>query len=115
MKVAILILLGAAYIFNSIALAWAYPDASKTVEAYYSFVAARNVVYEWMFALFFMLSYLLSDKIMKAISCFFMVLAFSSVVDKCFFGITEYLKSDIILVIISSILSCYVYVRECKR
>lgn len=115
MKTAILILLGAAYILNSIVLQLVYLDVSKTVEGYYDYVAARNIVYEWMFALFFLLSYLLSEKLMKAISCFFMVLAASSVIDKCFFGITEYLKSDILLVIFSAIISFSVYVREYKR
>lgn len=115
MRVAILILLGSAYLLNSVVLNLVYPNVSENIDEYYSFVHARNVVYEWMFALFFLLSYLLSAKTLKSLSCFFMVLAFSSVIDKCFFGITEYLESDIILLIVSSIISITVYVRESKR
>ncbi len=66
-----------------------------------------------MFGLFFLLVYLLSEKIMKSVACFFFVLTFGSIIDKSL-GITWYLKSDVLLIIISFILSGIVYVRERK-
>ena len=113
MRLTILILLGLAYTLNSIVLGWVYPNVSTDYDQYVSFVATRNIVYEFMFGFFFLLAYLLSKNLMKAVACFFFVLTFGSVIDKCL-GITWYLKSDIILVIISAIISAIVYVRELK-
>jgi hypothetical protein len=50
---------------------------------------------------------------MKVFACFFLMLAFGSIVDKSL-GITYYLKSDILLIAISLIASVVVYVREYK-
>jgi|688.fasta_scaffold08777_2 hypothetical protein len=113
MKLTILILLGLAYILNSIVLGWVYPNASTDYEQYVSFVSTRNLVYEFMFGFFFLLTYLLSEKLMKVFACFFLMLAFGSIVDKSL-GITYYLKSDILLIAISLIASVVVYVREYK-
>ncbi|MCA6391554.1 MAG: hypothetical protein IM607_09235 [Cytophagales bacterium] len=113
MRLTILILLGLAYTLNSIVLGWVYPNVSTDYDQYVSFVATRNLVYELMFGLFFLLAYLLSEKFMKAVACFFFVLTFGSVIDKCL-GITWYLKSDVLLIIISFILSGIIYVRERK-
>jgi hypothetical protein len=115
MKLSILILLGLAYILNSIVLKWAYPNVSTDYDQYVAFVATRNIVYEAMFAVFFLLTFLLSERILRATACFFMVLSSASVVDKCLFGITQYLKSDILLVVISMAISILVYAREVKR
>jgi hypothetical protein len=112
-RLLILILLGVAYTLNSIVLGWVYPNASTDYDQYLEFVASRNVVYEFMFGLFFLLAYMLSEKMMKAVSCFFFVLTLGSIVDKCL-GITWYLKSDIILIIFSLVISGIVYVRQFK-
>ena len=113
MKLTILILLGAAFILNSIVLDKLYPTAATDYYKYIERDEVRHIVYEFMFGFFFLLAYLLSENLMKAVACFFFVLTFGSVIDKCL-GITWYLKSDIILVIISSIISSIVYVRERK-
>ena len=113
MRLTILILLGFAYILNSIVLGWVYPNASNNYDEFLEYIATRNIVYECMFFLFFLLVYLLSERFMKAISCFFFVLTFGSIIDKCL-GITTYLKSDFLLIVIASILSYLVYVRERK-
>jgi hypothetical protein len=115
MRIIILIGLGLAYAFNSVVLGMVYPNVSNDYDQYIAFIAARNIIYECMFAGFFLLSYLVSVKLMKAISCFFLVLSAGSVIDKGLFGITQYLKSDIILIIIALTLSFIVYVRENKR
>jgi hypothetical protein len=113
MKLTILILLGLAYILNSIVLGWVYPNASTDYEQYVSFVSTRNLVYEFMFGFFFLLSYLLSEGLMKTIACFFSLLTFGSIIDKCL-GITWYLESDGILIIISAITSGILHARKHK-
>jgi len=94
-------------------LGWVYPNVSTDYDQYVAFVSTRNILYEFMFGLFFLLVYLLSEKIMKSVACFFFVLTFGSIIDKSL-GITWYLKSDVLLIIISFILSGIVYVRERK-
>ena len=113
MRLTILILLGLAYTLNSIVLGWVYPNVSTDYDQYVAFVATRNIVYEFMFGFFFLLAYLLSENLMKAVACFFFVLTFGSIIDKSL-GITWYLKSDVLLIIISFILSGIIYVRERK-
>jgi len=113
MRLTILILLGLAYTLNSIVLGWVYPNVSTDYDQYVAFVSTRNILYEFMFGLFFLLVYLLSEKIMKSVACFFFVLTFGSIIDKSL-GITWYLRSDVLLIIISFILSGIVYVRERK-
>jgi len=104
MRLTILILLGLAYTLNSIVLGWVYPNVSTDYDQYVAFVSTRNILYEFMFG---------SEKIMKSVACFFFVLTFGSIIDKSL-GITWYLKSDVLLIIISFILSGIVYVRERK-
>jgi hypothetical protein len=113
MRLAILILLGLSYLLNSIVLGWVYPNVSTDYDQYIAFVASRNRVYELMFAAFFLLTFLLSEKIMRAVACFMFCLSFGSAVDKLM-GITWYLKSDVVLIFLSLFIAIYTYVRELK-
>ena len=113
MRLTILILLGLAYTLNSIVLGLVYPNVSTDYDQYIAFVASRNRVYELMFSAFFLLTFLLSEKIMRAIACFMFCLSFGSAVDKLM-GITWYLKSDVVLVFFSLMIAIYTYVRELK-
>lgn len=113
MKIAILILLGLSYILNSIVLGWVYPNVSTDLDEYIQFVATRNKVYELMFAGFFLLTFLISNKLLRAIACFFFCLSLGSFIDKMM-GVTWYLKSDLILIFLSLSITIYLYVREYK-
>lgn len=117
MRLILLIILGLAFILNSVVLTRIYPNVSTDLDEYYKFVAMRNNVYEVMFALFFWLTYLSSERgsVLRFIACALMILAAGSVIDKCFFGITTYLKSDILLIILSIVISLYVFLRERKQ
>lgn len=115
MKSILLIAVGLAYALNSIVLQQFYPYVSVDCGEYVEFVKARNVVYECMFSAFLLLTFLLSRKFLKAASCFLMVLTVGSVIDKGLFGITTYLKTDILLVALSLTVSIIVYVRELKQ
>ncbi len=117
MRMILLIGLGLAFLLNGVILTNIYPNVSTDWSEYIRFVAMRNNVYEVMFALLFWLTYLSSERrsVIRFIACALMILAAGSVIDKCFFGITTYLKSDIILIILSIVISTYVYVRERKQ
>ncbi len=113
MKLVILILLGAAFILNSIVLDIVYPTAATDYYKYIERDEVRHQVYELMFAAFFLLTFLLSEKIMRAIACFMFCLSFGSAIDKLI-GITWYLKSDVVLIFLSLFIAIYTYVRELK-
>ena len=114
MRLTLLFGLGLSFVLNSVVLRFFYPNVSTDYDEFIKFVAARNIVYEFMFATFFLLSYLLSEKLMKSVACFFMILSFGSAIDKVM-GITWYLPSDVLLVVVSFLASIYLYVRESKR
>lgn len=113
MKLALLICIGISFVLNSVVLGYVYPDVSTDYNQFIEYVRIRNIVYEIMFAAFFFLSYALSEGFFKSVACFFAILAFGSAIDKMM-GITWYLKSDIILLIISFTVSTFVYVRELR-
>jgi hypothetical protein len=113
LKLVILILLGAAFILNSIVLDIVYPTAATDYYKYIERDEVRHQVYELMFAAFFLLTFLLSEKIMRAIACFMFCLSFGSAIDKLI-GITWYLKSDVVLIFLSLFIAIYTYVRELK-
>jgi hypothetical protein len=115
MRLILVILLSAAFVLNLVILKWAYPTLETDAVVWEKFDNTRHLVYAFMFAGFFWLTFLLSGKatVIKAISCCFTFLAFGSAIDKCF-GIRTYLKSDILLIIISIAISVYVFIRERK-
>lgn len=114
MRLGVIILLGACYLLNSPILQMVYPKVSEDYYQYVEFVATRAKVYECMFFLFFWLVYSLAERMVKSLAAGMMVLTAGSVVDKLFFGFTDYLYSDYILVAVAIIISIRVYVREVR-
>lgn len=113
MKSSILFLLGVMYVLNSIVMTALFPEASNDCYVYIDMTKERNKVYEFMFTVFFLVSFIDTKKrLSKSVACFFMILTCGSFIDKAIFGISRYLASDIILVIIALLISIYVYVRE---
>lgn len=45
--------------------------------------------------------YLETEGILKAMSCFIMILVAASVIDKAFFKITTYIYSDLVLIVVA--------------
>jgi hypothetical protein len=114
LKLIILILLGAAFILNSIVLDSIYPTAATDYNKYIDRDEVRHLVYEFMFAAFFWLVYSLSKSYLKWFACIFAILVTGSVIDKCF-GITDYLISDLFLIIVSIAISLYGFFWEHKQ
>ncbi len=100
----------AIWFLNSHVLLYFFPYT--TADEYYRFIAARNVVYEAMFLSLIVAIYLQSSGIVKAMACFAMILVAASVIDKAFFKITDYLWSDLVLVLIALAASGMVYGRN---
>ncbi len=112
LKTILLLLLGVTYLSNYKVLTLIYPNVSTDYYEYIAFVKERNKVYEFMFTGFFLVSFLDSKRLPKAVSCFFLILTCGSFIDKTIFNITDFLISDILLLIIAFLISIYVYVRE---
>lgn len=111
--IAILALLGVVYLANYKVLLMIYPLAETDYYEFRKFYYERNKVYEFMFTGFFLVSFLDSkNRLSKSVACFFMTLTCGSFIDKTIFGISKYLWSDLILVLVAFIISIYVYVRE---
>lgn len=115
MRVVPVILFGLAYLLNSVILERIYPNVSKDYYEYFEFIATRNKVYEAMFSVLLFALYLNTKGLLKAIACGILILTTSSFIDKTVFNITQYLYSDIAIVVLSVILSIYVYVRQAER
>lgn len=112
----IMLLLVIIYIGNSPILQLVYPNVSSNYYSYVAFVKARYCAYEIMFFLFCMVIYFNTPhKLVKVITVFLWILVFGSVVDKCIFDISNYLITDIFLIIIALITSIYVYGRATKE
>ena len=111
----ILTLVVVAYFANSYVLYKVYPNVSTDYVEFTRFYYTRNVVYEFMFLSCFVVSFLGGDRLTKAISCFGMIVTAGSLIDKAVFKITNYLVSDVALVLLSVVVSIYIYARSDRR
>ncbi len=100
----------AVWFLNSHVLLYFFPY--KTHEEYYVFISKSNIAYEVMILALTVAIYLQSRGIVKALSCFAMIIVTGSVIDKALFKITDYLWSDLVLVLIALALSGMVYGRN---
>lgn len=97
------------YILNYPVLSRVFPDLETDYGQFLMFYRTRNILYELMFFWSFLLVYRVSERSIKAMATFGMVLTSGSLIDKAVFHISEYLMSDIILLIIALIASIKVY------
>lgn len=111
--IASLIILGLSYFLNYPILIRIYPKVSEDYYQYIDFVSVRFKLYDMMLACAFWIIFMVANnRFMKSFACFLMVLASCSFIDKAVFHVSNYLASDIIMVIVSLIVSINVYVRK---
>lgn len=101
-------LLIATWFLNSHVLLYLFPYGDSH-EKYYAFIAKSNITYELMMLFAIGAAYIESKGILKAMSCFIMILVFASIIDKAVFKITDYLYSDIIFVFVALTVSWIVW------
>lgn len=109
MRNVIIIIVIILYFANYYVLSWIYPEALNDYDVFLKFYATRNTLYEVLFFMLFVINYLSSVGLSKALSCFGMIITFASFVDKGFFNFTGYLWSDIALVLVALFTSYKVY------
>lgn len=86
-----------------------FPAHDTDYDVFLQFYKVRNIVYEWMFFLFFVLCFRVGDRIVKAICAMGVILVGGSLVDKAIFNISDYLISDFILGLIALMSGYKVY------
>lgn len=77
----------------------------------YNFWVSREIVYEFMFVLLGLVCLFSTGGLLKAISAFVVVMIIGDLVDKCVFGITDYVFGDIFLIVVGIIVSVVIYGR----
>jgi len=92
---------------NSIALNKVYD--TSTCDGYIDFWTSRSWVYDLMFCMLAVSSFLSSKGLTKAVSCFAVVVTAGSFIDKGLFKITGYLYGDIVLILLGIIVSVIVW------
>lgn len=81
----------------------------------YYFWEVRSVIYELMFLSLSIVCFIQGNGLVKALSCFAIIMVAGSIVDKVFFRITDYNFGDIVLVFLGIITSVAIYGRTRKR
>jgi hypothetical protein len=89
-----------------------YPEAEDVYAEFLKYYYLEERLNEVLFCLLFLYAFLKSKGIRKGFACFGFVVTFASVVDKVFFGIYDYLSTDIIILIFASILGYFAYKRQ---
>ena len=111
-------LLVLAFCFNYLILSWIYPEHISDYFVFLDFYKAREIVYEAMFCAGFYLVMSNAHGFVKSISKFGFLVSFASFFDKAFLGITWYLHSDILMVLIAfeiSITQYLIYEPKIRR
>jgi len=112
MKSVLGIILVIAYVGNSPLLGKLYPDQegvyTQFIDAYY----LRNKIYEAMFCLFFLACMLGSKGFTRAVFAFGFVMCAASCFDKIILNVSQYLLTDILVVIVAFGAAYYGYKRQ---
>lgn len=86
------------------------PLAKTNREVWLQYFIIKDAIYDFMFLLFFIVTFYLANSAMsKALTTFGVIVSAGSFVDKVIFGVNQFLISDIILIIVA--LVCAIAVR----
>jgi uncharacterized transporter YbjL len=77
----------------------------------YYFWVDREIVYKFMMLFLAGVCFMQGSGLVKAFSCFIVIIIVGDLVDKLVFGITDYVFGDLVLIIVGLIVSVYVYRR----
>jgi len=97
---------------NAPFLHWLYPlNYTDHIQNELSYVL-RNKIYEVLFCLGFVTGMLNTKGVAKALFSFAFMVSFASCIDKIVLDITQYLRSDGLIVVIAGAISIYIYKRD---
>lgn len=112
MKWVIGIILVILYVGNSPLLAKLYPNMSTDYDQFIQGYYLRNKIYEVMFCLFFLACMLDSKGFTRAVFAFGFVMCAASCFDKIILNVSQYLLTDILVVIVAFGAALYGYLRQ---
>lgn len=82
---------------------------------YISFWRTRGILYDGMFFSISLILFLSWKGIEKALACFMVIITAVSFIDKALFRITDYVHGDLVLIILSILVSAIAYERDKSR
>lgn len=97
------------YLVNYKLLMAVYPRAEKDWNEFLEFYNTRNIIYEWMWFLFFCIIFNVGDRVLRTVSVFGLVVVSGSLIDKALFKISHYIPTDLLLVLIGIFVAHKVY------
>lgn len=101
-----------AYLGNSILIGKLYPNVSTDYDQFISAYYLRNKIYEVMFCLFFLACMLGFKGFTRAVFAFGFVMCAASCFDKIILNVSQYLWTDILVVIVAFGAALYGYKRQ---
>lgn len=97
------------YCGNAPFLHWIYPlNYTDDIQNGLSYIF-RNKIYEVLFCLGFVTGMLNTKGIAKALFAFAFIISLASCIDKIILNVTQYLRSDVLIIIIAIGISIYIY------
>lgn len=112
MRLGIGILLVAIYLSNYKIISRIYPQWEEVYDQFILGYNLRNKIYEVMFCLFFYISMVLSKGLLRAVLAFGFVMCAASCFDKIILNVSQYLLTDILVVIVAFGAAFYGYKRQ---
>lgn len=107
MKLAAIIGIIVGYLTNSLVLGWIFDTTDY--DQFVRYYAVRNIVYEVMFSCAFIFAFKASTRLTRAVACFGMILAVSSLIDKALFQVTGYMVSDPFIIAVAFFVALNLY------
>jgi hypothetical protein len=108
-SIILVVLLVGSYIGNYPVLSLLYPKHEIDYYVFLDFYKVRNIMYSVMFCAFFLVLAINTNGISKALSKFAFILSFGSFFDQTFLNVNDYLRSDILLIMIAFEISIFQY------
>src|SRR4029079_13383210 len=102
------------FCFAQVTLDYFLPEAKTNFDVWMHYFIIKDATYDTILFLMALVTFLNVRGLPKAISCFALLIMGGSFIDKVIFNVNQYLYSDIILIVLSIILSIHLYFTKWK-
>ena len=112
MKWVLGIILVVMYVGNYPLISFLYPQWESDYDQFLLGYALRNKIYEVMFCLFFYTMMVSMKGFTRAVFVVGFVMSAASCFDKIVFNVSQYLRTDVLVVLVAIFVAGYGYIRE---
>lgn len=99
---------------TQVSLDYFLPQARTDFEVWLHYFIIKDALYDTMLFFLSIITFIHVKNVLKALTCFCVIVTGGSFIDKVIFNINQYLFSDIILIIAAVSLSLYLYLTKWK-